>query len=176
MNSSKSGRSGDVTVMILLSINLFLFSYSSIDVAIKSDSKLSPYHLVDNARVALDDLHHLGANVFLNVVRNGNAVLSVTIEADGGIDSLKKTFLIDAGNDEAGFVKGLGTLRAGADADGGEGMTYRGEETAFLGQGAAVADHGERIHLQAVVVMETERLVLDDAGIKLETAGLQTLA
>ena len=62
--------------------------------------------------------------------------------------------LVDAGDEEAGLVEGFGALCAGADADGGEGMSHAGEETALLGQGAAVGDDGESVHLQAVVVVE----------------------
>ena len=49
------------------------------------------------------------------------------------------------------------------------------EERRFLRQGAAVGHHSKRIHLQAVVVMETQRLVADDARIELEAARLQPL-
>ena len=54
-------------------------------------------------------------------------------------------------------------------------MPHAGKETALLGQGAAVADHGEGVHLQAVVVVETQRLMLDHPLVQLEAGLLQTL-
>ena len=99
-------------------------------------------------------------------------MVAVAAEADSSIDGLEEAVLVDAGNDEAGLVEGLGALGAGADADGGEGMPHAGEETALLRQGTTVTDHSEGVHLQAVVVVEAERLVLDDAAVELETAGL----
>ena len=58
----------------------------------------------------------------------------------------------------------------------GNGMADAGEEAALLGQGAAVAHHGKGVHLQAVVVVEAQGLVLDDARVQLEAACLQALA
>ena len=55
-------------------------------------------------------------------------------------------------------------------------MTHTGEERAFLWQGTAVRHHGEGIHLEAIVVVEAQRLMLNDARVKLEAAGLETLA
>ena len=55
-------------------------------------------------------------------------------------------------------------------------MPHRCEERTFLGQGAAIAHHSESIHLQAIVVMEAQWLMLDDTRVKLETAGFETLA
>lgn len=55
-------------------------------------------------------------------------------------------------------------------------MSYRGEEGRFLRKGAAVADYCEGVHLKAVVVVESERLVLDYARVELEAAGCETVA
>ena len=60
-------------------------------------------------------------------------MVAISAEADGGVDSLKKAVLIDARDDEAGFVESFGALGAGADADGREGMAHAGEETALFG-------------------------------------------
>ena len=98
------------------------------------------------------------------------------VHLDGGVDGLQEALLVDAGDEEAGFVEGLGALGAGTDADGREGVTDAGEETAFLGEGAAVGDDGESVHLEAVVVVEAEGLVADDARVELESAGFQALA
>ena len=55
-------------------------------------------------------------------------------------------------------------------------MAYAGEEAALLGQGATVAHHGKGVHLKTVVVVEAQRLVLDDAFVQLETTLFKTLA
>lgn len=66
------------------------------------------------------------------------------------------------------LVDGFGTLGRGADADGGEGVADAGEERGFFGKGSTIADDGEGVHLEAVVVVETEGLVLDDTWVELE--------
>lgn len=47
-------------------------------------------------------------------------------------------------------------------------MTYRGEETALFGEGATITYYGEGVHLETVVVVEAEGLVLDDTWVELE--------
>ena len=101
-------------------------------------SRFPPHHFINNSCIALNNLHYLGGNVLLDVVRYRDAMMTISIETDGGLNSLKKAFLIDAGYDETGFVKGFGAFRAGADADGGEWVANTGEETAFLGKGSTV--------------------------------------
>ena len=51
-------------------------------------SKLSPNHLIYNASVGLDDFNYLGGNVFLNVVRHGDAVITVLGHLNGGVNRL----------------------------------------------------------------------------------------
>ena len=91
------------------------------------------------------------------------------------VHRLQQAFLVDASEDEAALVQRLRALRARADAHRREGMADAGEEAALLRQRAAIADHAEGVHLQAVVVVEAQRLVLDHARVKLETALLQAL-
>ena len=137
---------------------------------------LPPHHLVDDARIALDNLDDLGGDVLVYVVGHGDTVEAVLAKADGGVDCLKQAAAVDAGDDEAALVDGLGALRAGADAHGGEGMADAGEETALFGQRAAVAHYGEGVHLKAVVVVETQGLLAYDAAVELETARLEAVA
>lgn len=91
-------------------------------------------------------------------------------------NALKEALGINSAEDEAAFVQGFRTLGRGTDADGREWMAYAGEEAGFLRKGAGVRDHAESVHLKTVVVMEAERLVLDDTPVKLEAAGLKTLS
>lgn len=95
-------------------------------------------------------------------------MLTVTAELDGSINGLQQGFFVDTCNDEVTLVDSFGTLGRGADADGGEWMADAGEERGFFGKGAAIADDGEGVHLEAVVVVETEGLVLNDTRIELE--------
>ena len=83
----------------------------------KTILELSPHHLVDDAGVALDDLHDLGRDVFFDVVGHGDAVVAVGVHRDGGVDGLQEGLFVDAGDEEAGLVKRFGAFRAGADAD-----------------------------------------------------------
>ena len=82
---------------------------------------------------------------------------------------------IDACQDETSLIQSFGPLRGGADTHRRERMPYAGEEAALLGQSAGIRDHGEGVHLQAVVVMEAQRLMLDHPLVQLETGLLQTL-
>ena len=133
--------------------------------------ELSPHHLVDDAGVALDDLHDLGRDVFFDVVRHGDTVVAVGVHRDSGVDSLQEGLFVNAGDKEAGFVKRFGAFRAGADADCRERVTDACEEGAFFGERAAVAHDGECIHLQTVVIVESERFVLNHALVELEARG-----
>ncbi len=130
--------------------------------------ELSPDHLVDDAGVALDDFHDLGRDVFFDVVGHGDAVIAVSVHCDGGVDGLQERFFVNSRNKEAGLVKRFGAFRAGADANSRERVTDAREEGAFFGQGAAIANDSECVHLQAVVVMESEGFVLNHALVELE--------
>ena len=81
---------------------------------------------------------------------------------------------IDACQDETSLVQSLGALGGGADAHRRERVPHAGEEAALLGQSAGIRDHGEGVHLQAVVVVEAQRLMLDHPLVQLETGLLQT--
>lgn len=81
---------------------------------------------------------------------------------------MEQGLLVDTSNDEVALVDGLGTLGRGTDADSGEGMADAGEERGFLGKGSAIADNGEGVHLETVVVVEAEGIVLDDMRVELE--------
>ena len=119
----------------------------------EANSRFPPHHLIDNSDVALDNLNDFVADV-VGVVGYGDAVVAISGHANGEVHALQKALLVNAAEDEAGFVKGFGTLRAGADAYGGDGFADGGVEAALLGEGAAVAHHAEGVHLQTIVVGE----------------------
>lgn len=49
------------------------------------------------------------------------------------------------------------------------------EERAFFGERAAVTHDGESVHLQAIVIVESERFMLNYAFVELETRGGETV-
>ena len=134
-----------------------------------------PHHLIDDSDVALDNLDDLVADI-VGVVGHGDAVIAVAGHADGEVHALQESLLVNATEDEACLVEGLGTLRAGADAHGGDGFADRGVEAALFGQGTTVAHHAEGVHLQAVVVVEAEGLLYLNTRVKLEAAGFKAVA
>lgn len=131
-------------------------------------SEFAPNHFIDYTHIALHDLYHLGADILVHIVGNGDTMLTVTAELDGSINGLQQGLLVDTCNDEVTLVDSFGTLGRGADANGGEGMVDAGEEGGFFGKGSAIADDGKSVHLETVVVVETEGLMLDDAWVELE--------
>lgn len=113
----------------------------------------SPHHLVYDADIGLYDPDDLAGDV-IGVVGHWNAAVSVCGHPDGELHGLQQPFGINAAEDEAALVEGLGPLGAGPDADGGDGPADGGVERALLGERAAVADRAEGVHLEAVVVVE----------------------
>ena len=130
----------------------------------KTILELSPHHLIDDAGVALDDLHDLGRDIFFDIVRHRNSIIAVCIHRDGGIDSLQKGLFVDSRNKEAGLVKSFGAFRAGADADCREGMANAREEGAFFGECAAVTHDGESTLADAIM----DRISFDSYKINIE--------
>ena len=95
-------------------------------------------------------------------------MLTVTAKLYSGVNGLEQGLLVDTSNDEVALVNGFGTLSRGTDADGGEGVADAGKERGFFGKGSTVADNGEGVHLETVVVVETKGLMLDDTWVELE--------
>lgn len=131
-------------------------------------SEFAPNHFIDYTHIALHDLHDLGADILIHIVGDGDAMLAVTAKFDGGVNGLEQGLLVDTSNDEVALVDGLGTLGRSTDADGGEGVADASEERGFLWKGSAIADDGEGVHLEAVVIVKAEGLMLDDTWVKLE--------
>ena len=104
-----------------------------------------------------------------------DAVVAVLVHGHRRVHRLQQTHRVDAREDEVALVQRFGALRAGADAHRRERMAHAGEETALLRQRARIAHHTKGVHLQAVVVVEAQRLVLDHAPVELEAALLQPL-
>ena len=113
-----------------------------------------PNHLVHNPRIGLNDLDDFGGDVFVDVVRDGRAVVAGGVHRHGGVHGLQQAAGVDACDEEARLVERLGALGRCANAYRRERMADRGEEGGFLREGSRVGDHCEGVHLQAVVVVE----------------------
>ena len=72
----------------------------------------------------MDDFYDFGGYILIGVGGDGNAVIAVTVHLHCGIHCLEEVFRVDAGKDEAAFVKRFGALGGGADAYGGERVPY----------------------------------------------------
>ena len=138
-------------------------------------SELPPHHLIHHPNIALDDAHDLRRDILIHIVRHRNTRKAVADQGDGHIDALEQPDRIDAAEDEAALVQGLGALGRCADADGWEGVADASEEGGLLGEGAAVGDHAECVHLQTVVIMEAQGFMPNHARIQNKAARLQPL-
>ena len=54
------------------------------------DLELSPDHLIHDSDVGLDDLHHLCRDVFFDVVRNRDAIVTILVHGHGSVYCLKE--------------------------------------------------------------------------------------
>ena len=109
-----------------------------------------------------------GADVFFYVVGHGDSVVAVSVHRDRSIDRLQERLFVDTCDKETCLVERFGAFGAGADAHGRERVADTREEGTFFGERAAVAYDGEGVHLQAVVIVEAERFVLNHALVELE--------
>ena len=80
-------------------------TYIYFEKRVVSDSLFSPHHFVDDADVALDDFYHLGADVFVHVIRDRDTVVTLFAEFHCGIYCLKEALGVDAGNDEIALLR-----------------------------------------------------------------------
>lgn len=78
---------------------------------------LPPHHFINHSRIALNELHDFGADVFINIVRNRDTVVTVLDHLYGRVNSLQERVFVDAGENEATLVEGLWALGRCADAD-----------------------------------------------------------
>ena len=136
------------------------------------ESEFSPDHLVDDADIGLYDPDDLAGDV-VGVIGYGDTAVAVGGHPHGELHGLKQSLRVNAAEDEASLVEGLGPLGAGPDADRRDGPSYGGVERALLGERAAVADSAEGVHLEAVVVMEAQGLLHPDPRVQPEPAGLK---
>ena len=120
--------------------------------------------------VGLNNLDDFRGDVSVGVVRDGDSEVSVLIHGHRGLDGLQQGAGIDTGQDKASLVERFGPFGRGTDADCRKRMSYTGEERTLFGQCSRIRDNGCCVHLQTVVVVETERFMADDPFVQHETA------
>ena len=141
-----------------------------------SGLELSPDHFINDTGVALDDFHDLGTHVFFDVVGHRDAVITISVHRDGSIDSLQQRLFVNASDKEASLVDCFGAFGTGTNAHSRERVADTREERTFFGERAAIAHNGKSIHLQAVVVMETKRFMLNHTLVKLKATCCKAVA
>jgi hypothetical protein len=130
--------------------------------------KLPPYHLIHRSGVALYDTYDFRADILVDIVWNGDSGVAVLNKAYSKIDTLKEAYGINAAENKTALVKRLGTLSARTDAHSREGMPDRGKERTLLRERTTIRYHRKSVHLQTIVVVESQRLMLNHAFVKLE--------
>lgn len=136
----------------------------------------SPNQLINHAGKTLDNPHNLAGDILIQIVRNRDPVFPRGIHGNSGLHGLEQGVLPNPGQEKAALLHSLRAFGRSADAHRREGPADGGEEAALLRQGAAVADHGKGVHLQAVVIMEPQGLMPDNPPIQPEPAPLQAFA
>lgn len=123
----------------------------------------SPDHLIHHTSVALDNLHNLSRYVLIYIIRHRQSVIAIKVHLHRCIYSLQQAFFVNACEHKAAFVQRFRALRRSTDAHCRERMPHTGEEAAFLRQCTGIRYYSKGVHLQAVVIMEAQRLMLNYA-------------
>ena len=126
----------------------------------------SPDHLIHHTCVALDNLHNLSRYVLIYIIRHRQSVIAIKVHLHRCVYSLQQAFFVNACEHEAAFVQRFRALRRGADAHRRECMADACEEVAFLRQCTGIRYYSKGVHLQAVVIMEAQRLMLNYALVQ----------
>ena len=126
----------------------------------------SPDHLIHHTSVALDNLHNLSRYVLIYIIRHRLSVIAINVHLHCCVYSLQQAFFVNACEHKAAFVQRFRALRRGADAHRRERMPHTGEEAAFLRQCTGIRYYSKGVHLQAVVIMEAQRLMLNYALVQ----------
>ena len=124
-----------------------------------------PYNIINDLRIALDNFHHFGAHTIINIVKRHRGCCFVGLHRATQFNRLYNILLSYPTDYDCSLIKHLRAFGAGADEDAG-----KAEHGGFFGEGAAVGEDAEGVHLEVVVVEEAEGFELLDQGVKLEAA------
>ena len=138
-------------------------------------SLLPPHEAIHDAGIALDDPRDLHGHIFGGIVGDRCTEVAVFLHLHCQINGLQKLLRVDAGEDKAALVQRLRALGGSADAHRRERLADRQVKTRLLRKRAAVGHDAEGVHLQAVIIVEAQRLVGDDAPVQFKAAFLQPL-
>ena len=129
-----------------------------------------PHRQIHNLCIALYDLHQLGGYIGIQVVLGHRSPLQVVPHGDRHIQSLGDILRRDAPHHDGAFVQDLGSFCARSDE-----YSCEVEHRRFLTQCATIGEHTVGVHLQLVVVKETEGLEASDMRVKHEVPLLDEL-
>ena len=138
-------------------------------------SLLPPHEAIHDAGIALNNPRDLHRHILGGIVGDSCAEVAVLLHLHCQINGLQQLLRVDAGEDEAALVQRFRPLGGGADAHRRERLADRQVKTRLLRKRAAVGHDAEGVHLQAVIIVEAQRLVGNDAPVQLESAFLQSL-
>ena len=138
-------------------------------------SLLPPHEAIHDAGIALNNPRDLHRHILGGIVGDRCAEVAVLLHLHCQINGLQQLLRVDAGEDEAALVQRFRPLGGGADAHRWERLADRQVKTRLLRKRAAVGHDAEGVHLQAVIIVEAQRLVGNDAPVQLESAFLQSL-
>ena len=125
--------------------------------------------------VALDNLHNLSRYVLIYIIRHRQSVITIKIHLHRCVYSLQQAFFVNACKHKAALIQRFWELRRGADAHRRECMADACEEAAFLRQCTRIRYYSKGVHLQAVVIMEAQRLMLNYALVQFKATGARRL-
>src|SRR5699024_3593779 len=106
-----------------------------------------------------------GGDVFFDIVGYRNSIFSSKVHVYRCGYGLEKAFRVNSSQNKAGFVQCLRALSAGSDTDCRERMSHRSEKRTLFRQSIEIRDYSEGVHMQTVVIMEPQRIMLNDSMV-----------
>ena len=136
----------------------------------------SSNQFINYTRITLDDFDELIRHILIHIVRHWNTQVIILVHLHSHVNRLQQMFTINTCKDKVALIQCFGSLGRGTDAYRREGMSYSSKKAAFLLQCTEAGHHAKGVHLQTIVVMEAQRLMLNHTLVKNEATLLQTLA
>lgn len=93
-----------------------------------------PYNFINYSSITLNQLYNLGTNIFIYIVWNNQAIISVLYHFYSCLYCLQHLICRDSRKDKITFVQCFGSFGAGTDTYSRKCISYRTKETALLRQ------------------------------------------
>ena len=123
-------------------------------------SSLPPHKTIHDAGIALDDPCDLHGDVFRGIVWHWGAEFAVLLHLHCQVNGLQQLLRMDARQNKAALVQRLRALGGGADAHRRERLAHGQIKARLLRQGAAVRHDAEGVHLQAVIIVKAQIVII----------------